>query len=67
MIFTLFKDKCGVLLRKNPLKVYNILMDENSRQYLLNSGVPKGILKNKDYLTNEQWINIGTLLKDKTF
>lgn len=67
VIFTLFKDKCGVLLRKNPLKVYDILMNEKSRQYLLNSGVPKGILKNKDYLTNEQWINIGTLLKDKTF
>lgn len=67
VIFSVLKNKLRVLLSRNSNKVYELLVSDECINDLLIRGIPKSILSHGKYLSKEQWINIGKILKDKPY
>lgn len=47
LIHPVIKEQLGILIQTSPERVFELLTREESRAYLLNNGVPAGVLKKK--------------------
>lgn len=65
MIHPVLKQQLGILIQAGPNDVFELLTREESREYLLNHGVPAGVLKKKKWFTTAQWTTLAALLADK--
>jgi len=65
IIHPLLKKNLGILVRKCPEKVFNLIVQNELRKELLSGGIPDALLKNIKYLTKDQWIGLGKLLAQK--
>ncbi len=54
-----------MLIQANPEGVFELLTREEARGYLLNHGVPAGILKKRKWFTTAHWTTLVTLLADQ--
>ena len=63
-IHPVLKQQLGILIQASPEDVFELLTREETREYLLNHGVPAGVLKKK-WFTTAQWTTLGSLLADQ--
>ncbi|WP_338541648.1 HEAT repeat domain-containing protein [Paenibacillus tundrae] len=64
-IHPVLKRQLGILIQANPEGVFELLTREEARGYLLNHGVPAGILNKRKWFTTAQWTTLVTLLADQ--
>ncbi|WP_340015691.1 HEAT repeat domain-containing protein [Paenibacillus sp. FSL K6-1318] len=64
-IHPVIKQQLGVLIQTSPESVFELLTREETRGYLLEEGVPAGILKKRKWFTTAQWTTLVTLLADE--
>ncbi|MHC1682857.1 MAG: hypothetical protein AB6733_07910 [Clostridiaceae bacterium] len=64
VIHTVLKKQLGTLVRTNPNKIFMLLISNETRKELLLYGIPSGIIKNKNYFSKDQWIELSKLLAD---
>lgn len=63
-MYSLLFNNLGVLARKNPSKLCNIICSKECRKELLLYGIPKCIISNNS-ITMQQLIEIGKILKNE--
>lgn len=66
-IHPVIKNQLGILIRTSPEQVFELLARQETRAYLLNNGVPAGVLKKRRYFTTAHWTAIVTMLADAPF
>jgi len=64
-IHPVIKQQLGVLIQTSPESVFELLTREATRGYLLEQGVPAGVLKKRKWFTTAQWTTLVTLLIDE--
>ena len=47
-IHPVIKNQLGILIQTSPEQVFKLLTRQETRVYLLNNGVPAGVLKRED-------------------
>ncbi|WP_339835524.1 HEAT repeat domain-containing protein [Paenibacillus sp. FSL R7-0272] len=66
-IHPVIKNQLGILIRTSPEQVFELLARQETRAYLLNNGVPAGVLKKRRYFTTAQWTALVTMLAEAPF
>ncbi|MGF9697184.1 HEAT repeat domain-containing protein [Paenibacillus sp. MABNR03] len=64
-IHPVLKQQLGILIQASPEDVFELLTREETRGYLLNHGVPAGVLKKRKWFTTAQWTTLAALLADQ--
>ncbi|WP_433707982.1 HEAT repeat domain-containing protein [Paenibacillus illinoisensis] len=64
-IHPVLKQQLGILIQASPEDVFELLTREETREYLLNHGVPAGVLKKRKCFTTAQWTTLAVLLADQ--
>ncbi|MFS0860651.1 HEAT repeat domain-containing protein [Paenibacillus taichungensis] len=64
-IHPVLKQQLGILIQASPEDVFELLTREETRVYLLNHGVPAGVLKKRKWFTTAQWTTLAALLADQ--
>lgn len=62
LIHPVIKEQLGILIQTSPERVFELLTREESRAYLLNNGVPAGVLKKRRWFTSAHWTALVKLL-----
>ncbi|WP_251418272.1 MULTISPECIES: HEAT repeat domain-containing protein [Paenibacillus] len=65
MIHPVLKQQLGILIQASPEDVFELLTREETREYLLNHGVPAGVLKKRKWFDTAQWTTLTSLLADQ--
>ncbi|WP_010249366.1 hypothetical protein [Acetivibrio cellulolyticus] len=65
IVHPLLKTNIGILVRKCPEKVYDLLVRNESRKELISNGIPTTLLKNLKCFSKDQQIGLGKLLAEK--
>ncbi|MGO4531786.1 HEAT repeat domain-containing protein [Paenibacillus sp. 2TAF8] len=63
-IHPVIKNQLGILIQTSPEQVFELLTRQETRAYLLNNGVPAGVLKKRRYFTTAHWTAIVTMLAE---
>ncbi|WP_366290893.1 HEAT repeat domain-containing protein [Paenibacillus sp. AN1007] len=67
LIHPVIKDQLGILIQTSPERVFELLTREKTRAYLLNHGIPAGVLKKRRYFTSAQWTALVTMLAEAPY
>ncbi|PAD71469.1 hypothetical protein CHH67_24325 [Paenibacillus campinasensis] len=65
IIHPVLKQQLGILIQASPEDVFELLTRAEARGYLLNHGVPAGVLKKRKMFTIAQWTTLAALLADQ--
>ncbi|MBR2566016.1 MAG: HEAT repeat domain-containing protein [Paenibacillus sp.] len=64
LIHPVIKLHLGTLIKSSPERVFELLTRRESREYLLNNGVPAGVLKKRRYFKAVHWTALVTMLAE---
>ncbi|WP_434752885.1 HEAT repeat domain-containing protein [Paenibacillus amylolyticus] len=67
LIHPVIKNQLGILIQTSPEQVFELLTRQETRAYLLNNGVPAGVLKKRKYFNTAQWTALVTMLAEAPF